>query len=100
MGEKELFQSQETAAQTRPVDQEVSSGGHGAQRRISMETIESIARQIAERFQPERVILFGSYAYGQPGSESDVDLLVVTNTRLRSRGYGTDLPGDRVPLWA
>lgn len=32
---------------------------------------------IVERFHPERVILFGSYAYGEPSADSDVDLLVV-----------------------
>lgn len=32
---------------------------------------------LVERFAPERVILFGSYAYGRPNEHSDVDLLVV-----------------------
>ena len=36
-----------------------------------------MCRRIAETFQPEKIILFGSYAYGQPTLESDVDLLVV-----------------------
>ena len=39
------------------------------------------ARQIAERFHPDKIILFGSYAYGQPHAESDVDLLVIMPTR-------------------
>src|SRR5437763_8036813 len=34
-------------------------------------------RQIAERFRPERIILFGSHAYGTPHADSDVDILVV-----------------------
>jgi uncharacterized protein len=34
-------------------------------------------QRVAERFHPQRVILFGSYAYGQPSKDSDVDLLVV-----------------------
>ncbi len=33
--------------------------------------------RIAERFAPEKIILFGSYAYGEPTSDSDVDLLVI-----------------------
>jgi predicted nucleotidyltransferase len=33
---------------------------------------------IVDRYHPERVILFGSYAYGSPAEESDIDLLVVT----------------------
>jgi hypothetical protein len=32
---------------------------------------------LVERFHPEQVILFGSYAYGEPTPDSDVDLLVV-----------------------
>lgn len=31
-------------------------------------------------YQPERIILFGSYAYGQPQEDSDVDLLVIKKT--------------------
>jgi predicted nucleotidyltransferase len=54
-------------------------------RRIPMRAIRAVAQQIAERFQPERIILFGSYAYGKPRPESDVDLLVVMDTSLRNR---------------
>lgn len=39
--------------------------------------IRHICRRIAEEFKPEKIILFGSYAYGKPTMESDVDLLVV-----------------------
>jgi predicted nucleotidyltransferase len=44
---------------------------------IPMRVIRRFARQIAERFHPEKIILFGSYAYGTPHVESDVDLLVI-----------------------
>jgi len=54
-------------------------------RRIPMRAIRAVAKQIAEKFQPEKIILFGSYAYGQPRPESDVDLLVVMETPLRNR---------------
>ncbi|HKL21053.1 MAG TPA: nucleotidyltransferase domain-containing protein [Tichowtungia sp.] len=37
------------------------------------------AREVAEKFRPERIVLFGSYAYGQPTEDSDIDLLVVMN---------------------
>src|SRR5690606_34175758 len=33
--------------------------------------------RVAARFHPERIILFGSHAYGVPNEHSDVDLLVV-----------------------
>ena len=39
--------------------------------------IRQVSDEIARRFQPERIILFGSYAYGTPTEDSDVDLLVV-----------------------
>lgn len=39
--------------------------------------IAKLSEQIVREFQPERIILFGSYAYGQPRPDSDVDLLVV-----------------------
>ena len=42
-----------------------------------MRVIRRYARAIAERFQPDKIILFGSYAYGTPHDDSDVDLLVI-----------------------
>ncbi len=41
--------------------------------------IKALSERIATAFRPERIILFGSYAYGQPTEDSDVDLLVVLN---------------------
>lgn len=35
---------------------------------------------LVDQFHPEQVILFGSYAYGEPTPDSDVDLLVVKDT--------------------
>jgi predicted nucleotidyltransferase len=43
--------------------------------------IRRFAREVADRFHPERIILFGSYAYGRPHADSDVDILVVMPTR-------------------
>lgn len=44
---------------------------------IPLSAIRRFARQIGERFHPDKIILFGSYAYGTPHNESDVDLLVI-----------------------
>jgi uncharacterized protein len=44
------------------------------------EEIRRIAQQVIDQFHPQRVILFGSYAYGEPTVDSDVDLLVVMET--------------------
>src|ERR1043166_1585042 len=43
--------------------------------------IRRYAQAIAERFHPDRIVLFGSHAYGRPHEDSDVDLLVVMATR-------------------
>jgi predicted nucleotidyltransferase len=42
-----------------------------------MERIVELSRRIAREFQPERIILFGSHAYGTASADSDVDLLVI-----------------------
>ncbi|MBI4288721.1 MAG: nucleotidyltransferase domain-containing protein [Chloroflexi bacterium] len=39
-----------------------------------------IADQIREKYGPEKIILFGSYAYGKPTEDSDIDLLIVKDT--------------------
>jgi uncharacterized protein len=48
---------------------------------IPLAAIRRLARRIAERFDPEKIILFGSFAYGTPHEYSDVDLLVVMPAR-------------------
>lgn len=39
--------------------------------------IEGYCQAIAREFQPEKIILFGSFAYGEPSPDSDIDLLVI-----------------------
>jgi len=48
---------------------------------IPRRLIRRFAREVADRFQPEKIILFGSYAYGTPHTDSDVDVLVVMPAR-------------------
>src|SRR5437588_11045178 len=48
---------------------------------VPMAAIRRYARQVAERFRPDKIILFGSYAYGTPHPDSDVDLLVIMPAR-------------------
>src|SRR5216683_1373971 len=48
---------------------------------VPMRAIHRFARQVAERFHPEKIILFGSYAYGTPHADSDVDILVIMPAR-------------------
>ena len=44
---------------------------------IPRSAIRGFARRIADKFDPEKIVLFGSFAYGRPHEDSDVDLLVV-----------------------
>jgi predicted nucleotidyltransferase len=48
---------------------------------VPLRVIRRFARQVAERFDPEQIILFGSHAYGTPDEGSDVDILVVMPAR-------------------
>jgi predicted nucleotidyltransferase len=53
---------------------------------VEMDQIFALSRRIAEEFHPQKIILFGSYAYGEPHESSDVDLLVV----MPFRGHAFD----------
>ena len=44
---------------------------------ITQEKIDEIVQKIVEGYQPEKIILFGSYANGTPTEDSDLDLLIV-----------------------
>ena len=46
--------------------------------------IKDIADQIAKEYKPEKIILFGSYAWGEPTKDSDIDLLVVKDSDKNS----------------
>lgn len=52
-------------------------------RRVSQRQIRQVANRLVQELQPEKIILFGSYAYGKPGADSDVDMLVVMETKER-----------------
>jgi predicted nucleotidyltransferase len=48
---------------------------------VPLREIRRFARQVAERFHPEKIVLFGSQAWGTPHADSDVDILVIMPTR-------------------
>ncbi len=50
--------------------------------------LREIAQKVVQAFHPKNIILFGSYAYGKPTSDSDLDLLVIMETR--------DRPAERI----
>ncbi len=53
------------------------------------EIILTLVERTVREYQPEKVILFGSYAYGEPTRDSDIDFLVVAEGRLSAgEAYG------------
>ena len=46
-------------------------------KQITQEEIKKISDKIIDNYKPEKIILFGSYAWGVPGPDSDVDLFIV-----------------------
>jgi predicted nucleotidyltransferase len=59
---------------------EVQPTGFGP---VTEEALAEIVRRIVTALRPEKIVLFGSYAYGTPWRDSDVDLLVVMHTHAR-----------------
>lgn len=67
------------------------------------EKINQIVDKIIQQYQPEKIILFGSWAWGESGSDSDVDLLIVKRSEksridrqreLQSLLYPREIPVD------
>lgn len=63
--------------------------------------LKKITKKIIKKFKPEKIILFGSYAWGKPTEDSDVDLFIVKDTNkkildrereLQSLLFGNDFP--------
>lgn len=46
---------------------------------LSPELLQEIVQRLVDEFHPERIILFGSHAWGTPTNDSDIDLLVVVH---------------------
>jgi len=53
--------------------------------------IQEMADRIAKRFNPEKIILFGSYARGTVGPDSDADFLIVMPVNGSRRKLATDI---------
>lgn len=73
---------------------------------ITAAQIQRVSDEIARKFQPQRIILFGSYAYGTPTEDSDVDLLVVLPFEEKTAKKATEIslavranfPIDLIPI--
>jgi predicted nucleotidyltransferase len=66
-------------------------------------SISKIKDKIVREIKPEKIILFGSYAWGEPTEDSDVDLFIIQKSKeprrirqkeLRRKLWGSDVPMD------
>ena len=55
---------------------------------LTKDLLDRIIEKLVSSLKPEQIILFGSYAYGQPNENSDVDLLVVVSESNEPRYRG------------
>lgn len=58
---------------------------------ITPEKIDEVVSRIASKFNPYKIILFGSYANGTSNNDSDLDLLIVQDTDLPMHQRGFDI---------
>lgn len=69
---------------------------------VDLNKINDIAQWIASEFNPEQIILFGSYAKGSADNGSDVDLVIIQDTNLPYHKRGLDirlsLIGNKIPF--
>lgn len=69
---------------------------------VELKKINDIVSRIASKFNPDKIILFGSYASGTPNEDSDIDLLVIQDTDLprhkRSFEIQKLLIGSMIPM--
>ena len=60
-------------------------------KRIPQKAIDQVVKQIVEKFKPQKIILFGSYARGNPRPESDVDMLVVMKNSRKKNNQSLEI---------
>ncbi len=69
---------------------------------ITQYKINEVVDRIVYGYNPEKIILFGSYAYGEPNEDSDIDLFIIKKTDKkppeRTRDVLRLLRGSNVPV--
>jgi len=64
---------------------------------IAKETIKSAIKRLVDTYQPHTIYLFGSYAWGSPTDDSDLDLLIVVDHTDQDE-YNRSIAGHHA-LW-
>jgi predicted nucleotidyltransferase len=72
-------------------------------KKITPQLVDEITKRIVEKSHPEKIILFGSYAWGNPETSSDLDLFIIVPysenpSYRRSRPIYNCLRGIGVPI--
>src|ERR687888_364046 len=67
---------------------------------VTQEVLAEIVRRIVAALHPDKIILFGSYVYGTPSGDSDVDLLIILEWTAPPPHRSSARPGSahRVPV--
>jgi predicted nucleotidyltransferase len=69
---------------------------------IGFDKIDEVVKRITTKFNPDKIILFGSYASGKPNENSDLDLLIIQETDLPMHKRAIDirlsLIGTMIPI--
>jgi len=69
---------------------------------VSDSKISEIIRKIASNYQPEKILLFGSYASGKAREDSDLDFIIIKKTNIpknkRGREVRKHLLGSKIPM--
>ncbi|MEW6619481.1 MAG: nucleotidyltransferase domain-containing protein [bacterium] len=58
---------------------------------VTQEQIDEVKRRIVENIKPEKIILFGSYASGNPTKDSDLDILIIKESNLPRYKRGREI---------
>jgi predicted nucleotidyltransferase len=66
---------------------------------VHPEAIQALCEAIVQGFHPETVVLFGSYAYGKPDEDSDVDLLVIMPFQGKAPRFAAEIIARLRPVF-
>lgn len=58
---------------------------------VNRKKIQAFTNEVGRKFQPEKIMLFGSYANGAPSSDSDVDILIILSFKGRNPEKATEI---------
>lgn len=58
---------------------------------VNKKKIQAFTNEVGRKFKPEKILLFGSYAYGKPSHDSDIDILIILPFEGRNPEKATEI---------